>query len=953
MDDPNLAPDPQQGARVSASGPRSVAIGGDVSHSLIVPGDNVTIYALPGGQHETRTRRVVPLAPPYAPNPFFVGRDAILCQLHRAFTQGERPAVVQAVNGLGGVGKTQVAVEYAHRYRGDYQDILWVRTEDPALLVSDFARLALDLGLIRQPSADVAGDARRTLRELNGPVSRLLILDNAPDEEAVRAWLPVTGKCRTVITSRFTSWSPAVRAIDVGALEPDAARDFLVRRTGLADSEANQRCADRLAEELGCLPLALEQAAAFIKEAGVSFDRYLEYFAEARSRRDLLARRVLGSTHYPESVAATWLTTMQRLGPLARLVLNLAAFLAADAIPRNLIWEARDLLQEGLQQPAETVGQGHVEVRQFDLDQALGQLNRYSMIRLAAESFSVHRLVQAVVRDGSDESIQAAWAGRAVLAVDQVFPDPDFSNWGECAQLLPHARAAATWVEQWGFVAPEVAHLLQRTAFYLRHRGEYPYAEILLRQALEITREVLGEEDLNYAISLNNLASLYEARGEYTKAEPLYNQSLTILRAVVGERHPNIVTALSNLAGLYNAQGRYGEAESLYGKGMEIAREVLGKAHPDYANLMNNLAELYREQGRYAEAEPLNIQALECRRKALGEGHPKVATSRNNLALLYWSMGKYDKAEPLYLEARETTRAAVGEAHPHYAMAINNLAGVYMAQGRYAEAKPLYLQALEIRRSALGERHPDYATALNNLAHWHAAQGEEADAEPLYAQALKIKCEALGEEHPDTVNLLNNLGVLYQRKGEHSKAESLHQRALEISRKSQGESHPDVAASLNFLGVLYQAKGAYEKAQAMCLRALEIRRNALGEYHPHYAISLSNLASLYGVMGKSAEAVTLCGQALEILRHALGDNHLDYLIVRDKLACLWCAQRQYGKAEPIFRETLETACQVLGERHHLVLTTLEHCANMLRITGRSDEAARLEARAAVIRGAKP
>lgn len=699
MADPNTLHSPEERDKVSAFGRRSTAIGGNVGHSVIATGDNVNIYCShPGGGEEAAAQRPKPLGPPDAPNPYFIGRDDILRELHRAFTEGDHPAVIQAVHGLGGMGKTQIAVEYAHRHREHYQAILWIRAADPAVLVADFARSALGLGLIGQPSANVAEDARWTLSELNGLAPRLLILDNAPNEEAVKAWIPVSGNCRTLITSLFTSWSPTVRAIEVGVLEQAAARAFFLRRLGLADNEANQQGADVLAEELGRLPLALEQAAAFIKETSVSFDRYLGYLREARSRRDLLARRVLGSTQYPESVATTWLATMRRLEPLASAVLDFAAFLAPDAIPRDLLWKARDLLRQGLAQSTKPAGREDVEITLFALDQALGQLHRYSMIRLGAEAFSIHRLLQAVVRDEMDDSGQRAWAERAVLTVNRSFPEIEFKNWGSCERLLPHAKITTTLVAKWSFVFPEAAHLLNKTGFYLSERGSYAAAEPLLCQAVEIFRKAVGEDHPDFANSLNNLGVLYTDQGKFAAAERLLRQAVQIYGQLPGECCPQLAISLNNLSLLYFAQGNHTAAEPLCHQALEVSRKVLDEDHPHLAISLNNLAGVYREQDNYTAAEPLFRQALEVNRKALGERHPSFAAGLNNLALLYHYQRNHAAAEPLYRQSLEVGRQALGENHPDFAISLENFAKLLRATGRLEEAEPLENQANAIRR---------------------------------------------------------------------------------------------------------------------------------------------------------------------------------------------------------------------------------------------------------------
>ena len=404
----------------------------------------------------------------------------------------------------------------------------------------------------------------------------------------------------------------------------------------------------------------------------------------------------------------------------------------------------------------------------------------------------------------------------------------------------------------------------------LYQQGRYEQAVSIAMEVCDLSRQAHGEDDPDYATSLNNLALLYNSMGNYAAAERLNRQALEIRRKALGEDDPDYAASLNNLALLYDMMGNYGAAEPLYRQASEIWCKALGEDHPDYATSLNNLAALYQAMGNCAAAEPLYRQALEIRRKALGEEHPDYAASLNNLALLYDMMGNYGAAEPLYRQASEIWCKALGEDHPDYATSLNNLAALYQAMGNYAAAERLYRQALEIRRKALGEEHPDYAASLNNLAVLHRVMGNYAAAERLYRQALEIRRKALGEEHPDYSASLNNLAWLFQAMGNYAAAEPLYRQALEILRKTLGEEHPDYAASLNNLAWLFQAMGNYAAAEPLYRQALEILRKTLGEEHPDYANSLNNLAILYIATGREAEALKLMQETAAIDDRMIG-----------------------------------------------------------------------------------
>ena len=471
--------------------------------------------------------------------------------------------------------------------------------------------------------------------------------------------------------------------------------------------------------------------------------------------------------------------------------------------------------------------------------------------------------------------------------------------------------------------------------------GDYANAELLLLQALQIRKTVLGESHPEYANSLNNLASLYSNMGNYANAESLHLQALQIRKAVLGESHPDYATSLNNLALLYYYMGAYVKAKPFYLQALDINKTALGELHPDYATSLDNLAVFYLDLGEYAQSVPFCLQALEIRKTALGELHPSYAVSLNNLALLYQKMGDYSKSEPLYLQALQIRKTVLGESHPIYAVSLNNLASFYQDVGEYVKSEHLYLQALEITKSALGESHPDYATSLNNLAILYSDFGDYAKAEQLFLDALKIKKTALGESHSSFALSLKDLAGLYHDMGKYAKAESLYLNALEIIKKTLGELHPDYVSSSSSLAGLYLDVGDYTKAKPLYLQALQIRKAVLGESHPHYATSLNNLALLYNKMGDYTKAEPLYLQALEIKKTALGEYHPDYATYLNNLALLYQNLGDYAKAVLLYLQALQIRKSVLGESHPEYANSLNNLASLYNTLGNYAKAEQL------------
>ena len=722
---------------------------------------------------------------PHPRNPSFTGREAEIAGLRERLARKRKTALAQAISGLGGIGKTQTAVEYAYRYRDEYKAVLWLNAESPLSLKTGCGDIARQMPLPHDEK-DLDQAAAAVKYWLGTHPDWLLILDNADDPTVLEPFLPTDHAGHILITSRAQDFQHMgiLDPVELGGLPIEDATAFLLRRCGREGADEAERGAAReLAGELDAdCRSRVEQAAAYIVATRATFQRYLESYRTGGLARLEARQPALG--RYPKSVATTWaanFAAVQADSEAAADVLRLSAFLAPDAIPFELL--TRGVSQLGPALEAALSSTDPLVVRDVLL-----ALDRFSLVRVDGEreTFGIHRIVQEVLKHAMADALRRLWAERAVRAVNQAFPAVEYANWPLCDRLLPQALAVVPWIERDRMEFAEAGRLLNATASYLHERGQYADAEPLYKQAMEIRRTALGERHPSYATSLNNLAVLYRAMVRHADAEPLYKQAMEIRRTALGERHPDYANSLNNLAVLYDAMGRHADAEPLYKEAMEIYRTALGERHPDIATSLNNLAGLYYAMGRHADAEPLYKQAMEIRRTALGERHPDYATSLNNLAQLYRAMGRHAEAEPLYEQAIEVRRTALGERHPDYATSLDSLAELYRAMGHHAEAEPLYKQAMEIRRTALGERHPDIATSLNNLAGLYGAMGRHAEAEPLYEQAMEIRRTALGERHPDYAASLNNLAGLYDSMGRQAGAEELRKKAMAIHGRPEG-----------------------------------------------------------------------------------------------------------------------------------------------------------------------
>ena len=646
------------------------------------------------------------------PTANFTGRAAALDAIGAALSRGAKTAITQpaAVHGLGGIGKSTLAREFAWRaaQAGRYSGVWWLRAEkskDSATWDGIEQGLADLRGVLYpgvEPPKERAKAARDTLNFLStGGFEKpwLLVYDNVDDEEVLEAWAP-PANVQVLMTSRLGNWGAEVAPVEVEEWELDEAVRYLRDASGRGD--LGEAALTHIATGLGRLPLALSHAAAYLKRnRAVTADTYLSEL----SRRMKEAPK---GAAYKASVFATFQLAMEQAeaeAPGARAVLTLAVFYAPDNIPEELFKQAPEIYPPALQPVAAS------EAR---LAEAISALDYLSLVDFDPEkrTFSVHRLVQAAARDAlgnGDE--EAQWIAAAIKACNAADPGADFQHWAAYERLLAHVRAAAAIASD--DIGPPLADALNGAGFYLHHQAAYAEAEPLYERALAIWEKALGPDHPDVALSLNNLAGLYRAQGAYERAGPLYERALAIREKALGPDHPSVATSLNNLAALYYAQGAYERAGPLYERAQAIREKALGPGHPDVALSLNNLAELYRAQGAYERAEPLYERALAIREKTLGPDHPDVATSLNNLALLYQAQGAYERAAPLYERALAILEKALGPGHPDVATSLNNLAGLYRDQGAYERAAPLLERALAIREKALGPGHPNVALSLN------------------------------------------------------------------------------------------------------------------------------------------------------------------------------------------------------------------------------------------------
>ena len=767
----------------------------------------------------------------YRANPAFVGREDDLIRINEALHREPGTALtrgsVHAISALGGIGKTTLARQYVEKFWRLYRQIFWVDARtDPA---AGFAEIALSLfpDAVNREKEPLA---RRALEALSDRTERLLVLDDVQDEESIQGWIPKSGGCHTIITSRFAGWSAAVESIPIYLLDPVHSRELLRRRAGRRGTREEEEACDRLAEALDYLPLALEQAAAYIRleGPGFGFDDYLRIYGE--SARSLLAKRALGSTQYPDSVVTTWSATLAKLSWTARAVLRLASFLSSSPIPKAMFVDAAETIldragsmatREG---PASPGGVGP-EDGSHAVREAIQELTRYSMVTSHGHEITLHALVQTVGRFQTPEAEYKGMVVDAVRVLRRARPpdvvDPE--RWHDWGTWLPHAEAAVAHAEKAG-VRVGIGELIGWSGSWYEQTADYEKAENAFRKALRLDEVLHGDTTPIVAVRLNNLAGVIMARGRLSEAESLFCRALEI----VGDRDRGFrCRLLNNLGLLCKATGRLRDAETKLLDALELAPSGDASADDIRATLLANLAGVHFMTNRFESAERHFAEALRIHRVLDGDHHPAVVTPMLSMAELYVATNRLEDAARLGRDALSICEGTYGRKHPETAVCYNELGRVYEEMGRHDEAELLYRQALEIDLAAYGQVHERVSIRLNNLAEVLRLTDRLDEAEEAMKQSLEIRERTLGGNHPLTIHMYGRLALVLLQEGALEEAEDLARRSVAGWLISETPRTYKSGRAHRVLALVLDRKGRKGEAQELMKEAVSIYEETL------------------------------------------------------------------------------------------------------------------------------
>ncbi|MBO3461194.1 tetratricopeptide repeat protein [Aetokthonos hydrillicola Thurmond2011] len=808
----------------------------------------------------------------------FVGRQRELTLL-RDRLQQKGAVAISAVAGMGGVGKTELAVQYIKQHEADYPGgICWLnaRESNLAALVVQFAQLHMNLEV---PQQDFRGRALSLTEQVEwcwqhwkppeGLV--LIVLDDVTDVKSCRQVLPKTNRFRVLMTTRLRRLDTNFVEISLDVLSKEDALKLLIAVLGEEDQRVEQesQTAENLCAWLGYLPLGLELVGRYlVEDPDLSLaemlqrlkDQSLQDEALDQSEEQLQDTEMTAKRGVKAALELSW----KELHYKTQRVGELLSLFALDVIPWKLV---------------ETIIQSR-GWEKADVNEAKKQLFKLHLIQRLADkesAYKIHPLIREFLKVKLAASEQADVLKRGFVEVMVAI-----------AQHIPNS------------ITQELINSVQEAIPHL------------VEVAQNLT-DAISDENLYWA--LTGLGRFYLGQGLYALAEPWLKQCVSVVQTRLGEDYPDAPNSYESLSLLYYSQGRYSDAELLSQKALQIYQRLLREDHPDVANCYNNLATLYCSQGRYNDAEPFAQKALQLMQRLLGEDHLGVANCYTSLASVYVYQGRHSDAEPLFQKALQLREHLLGEDHPDVAASYHYLANLYRFQGRYSDAEPLFQKALQLREHLLGEDHPDVAASYGDLALLYHSQGRYSDAEPLSQKVLQFRERLLGEDHPDVAASYNDLALLYHSQGRYSDAEPLSQKALQLRERLLGEDHPEVANSYNNLALLYYSQGRYNDAEPLYQKALQLRERLLREDHPNIANSYNNLAALYYSQGRYSDAEPLSQKALQIYQRLLREDHPDVINSYGNLALLYHSQGRYSDAEPLYQKVLELFEQQLGVGH--------------------------------------
>jgi tetratricopeptide (TPR) repeat protein len=819
--------------------------------------------AVPEGRREDAARPRFPATPPRfwrAPsrNPAFTGRDTVLEQLRELLSTSTTSTVPVALLGLGGIGKTQIAIEYVHRFAANYDIVWWVSADQPSLVRTSLADLADELGMpVGDASVQVAA-VRESLRQGKPSPRWLVVFDNAGEPAQLRDFLP-SGPGDVLITSPAQAWAREAVAVEIGVFQRAESIALLSRRVAnLAAADAED-----VAQKVGDLPLAVEQAAAWLAETAMAPRKYLELLDE-RLPQMLDSPPPPG---YPQPAAATWrlsLGRLRELNPAAARLLELCAFFAPEPIPTQLLSSPRMIDVLAGYDPA---------LRDPMLHGALiRDIGRFALARVdpAVSGIRVHQLVQRVIREGLSATVksQSQVQVREILAAEHRGVPDEPANWATYQGLRRHLEPTGMLES----ASPAERLLVFDMARYLRYRGDFTGGLELAERALTAWRR-FGDDDIQTLRLRLEQANLLRARGQYDRSYEIDADASERLGRVLGEDHAYTLYATGSLAADLRERGEYLQARDLEERALARWQANYGDDYQRTLMTANNLAVSLRLVGEFGRAEEVLQDTLRRRIKTAGEKDYWTLLWRSGHGRALREIGDLGGSRERLLNNLALCRETLGEDHLFTIGTAKELAITLRQLGELSLGREHVEDALRRAERHLGARHPMTISCVLELACALSEQGEHGPALSAAENVVGMYRDAYGEGHLFTLCAANDLAILLTRAGNPGHAKDILEDASGRLPGVLAANHPYATMGRMNLASLLFAEGAVEDARRLdevCHR--ELLAHFDGE-HPAVLAAASNLALSRLHTGAVSDAQDQLDDVQRRSRRILGESH--------------------------------------------------------------------------------
>ena len=797
-----------------------------------------------------------------------------------------------------------------------------------------------------------------------------IVIDNLDDIElGSRLYMPVchgeilfTTRDRRILG--HPGLAPAGAGIKVSRMSEKEGMEAFNRIVG---SEGDVGCpaVGQLLTLLDGLPLAIAQAAAYIRTTHMPTSHYLALFQESeRNQQELLSEPLPAAlrndkTDPTKAVMTTWQLTVQRIeqeSPLSVKMLQILSFLDPDNLPSSIIEVSpRPKISNHFKQLAPL-------------------LNFGLLTQLGSSGYRLHRLVGLWTRVKMNSDVKHQRIDQALGLMEICFPRGSSTHVTKYIGMLPHAvsildhigsdysKFSVSWELQ-----QNVSHFLcgiGRAHLAMKHArlslrqeqvfeqdeakryisrsmmgdiyesmAEYPSAIHEYQLALDGQEKILGKGHPDTLGTVQNIAIVFWNKGEYDKALKWYQRALDGKEKVLGKDHIDTLLTVQNMAIVFWNKGEYDKALEWYQRALDGNEKVLGKGHPDTLRTVHNMAIVFRNKGEYDRALEWNQRALDGQEKVLGKDHPDTLLTVHNMANVFRNKGEYDKALEWSQRALDGQEKVLGKDHPDTLLTVHNMANVFRNKGEYDKALEWYQRALDGREKVLGKCHPDTLMTVQNMANVFQNKGEYDRAQGWNQRALDGQEKVLGKDHPDTLLTVHNMANVFSNKGEYDMAQEWNQRALDGQEKVLGRDHPDTLLTVHNMAIVFRNKGEYGKALEWSQWALDGQEKALGLDHPVALSTVHSMARVFQDKGEYDKALEWHQRALDGQEKVLGKDHPDTLLTVQNMALVFHNKGEYDKALGWYQRALDGNEKALGKDHPKTLQTVHNMAFLFQDKG--------------------